>query len=60
MGSVIDIDKEFTFYFPSGLVTSMGVYFFEKSLSFLSSVQCVVFEILKLLPKYGKKLRYFP
>ena len=41
-------------------VVFMGVYFFEKSLSFLSRVQLVVFEILKLPPKYGKKLWYFP
>ena len=34
----------------------MGVYFFEKSLSFLSRVQLVVFEIMKLPPKYGQKL----
>ena len=29
----------------------MGVYFFEKSLSFLSPILCVVFQILKL-PQY--------
>ena len=35
---------------------TMGVYFFEKSLSFLSRIELVVFEILKLPPKYGQKL----
>ena len=38
----------------------MGVYFFEKSLSFLSRVQRIVFEILKFATKYGKNLGYFP
>ena len=42
------------------LLGIMGIYFFEKSLSFLSRVQLVVFEILKLPPKYGQKLWYFP
>ena len=41
-------------------VPSMGVYFFEKSLSFLSRVQRIVFEILKFATKYGKNLGYFP
>ena len=38
----------------------MGVYFFEKSLSFLSPALCVVFEILKFTQKFGSKLGFFP
>ena len=38
----------------------MGVYFFEKSLSFLSPALCIVFEILKFAQKFGSKLGFFP
>ena len=37
----------------------MGVYFFEKSLSFQGPVLCVVFEILKLPQNFSPKLGYF-
>ena len=37
----------------------MGVYLFEKSLSFLSPVLCGVTEILKLPQNYSPKLGYF-
>jgi len=37
----------------------MGVYFFEKSLSFQGPVLCVVFEILKLPENFSPKLGYF-
>ena len=40
-------------------VFSMGVYFFEKSLSFLSPVLRVVFEILKLPQNLSPKLGFF-
>ena len=36
----------------------MGVYFIEKSLSFLSPILCVVFKILKL-QHFSQKLGYF-
>ena len=35
----------------------MGVYFFEKYLSFLSPVSFVVFEILKILAQNLQKMR---
>ena len=44
----------------TGGATHMGVYFFEKSLSFLSPALCVVFEILKFTQKFGSKLGFFP
>ena len=37
----------------------MGVYLFEKSLSFLSPVLCGVIEILKLPQNFSPKLGYF-
>ena len=37
----------------------MGVYFFEKSLSFQGPVLCVVFKILKLPENFSPKLGYF-
>ena len=37
----------------------MGVYFFEKSLSFQSPILCVVFKILKLPQNLSFKLGYF-
>ena len=37
----------------------MDVYFFEKSLSFVSPIICVVFEILKLPQNFSPKLGYF-
>ena len=36
-----------------------GVYLFEKSLSFLSPILCIVFEILKLEQNCSPKLGYF-
>ena len=51
------IDKNF--YLSSSLFYGMGVYFFEKSLSFLSPVLCVVFKILKLPQNLSFKLGYF-
>ena len=39
---------------------AMGVYFFEKSLSFQSPILCVVFKILKLPQNFSPKLGYFP
>ena len=36
----------------------MGVYFFEKSLSFQGPVLCIVFEILKLPQNFSPKLGY--
>ena len=36
-----------------------GCIFFQKSLSFLSPVLCIVFEILKLSQNFSPKLRYF-
>ena len=40
-------------------VPGMGVYFFEKSLSFLRPALCVVFKILKFTQKFGPKLGFF-
>ena len=37
----------------------IGVYFFEKSLSFLGPVLNVVFEIVKLPQNFSPKLGYF-
>ena len=44
---------------PLGGGLTMGVYFFEKSLSFPSPILCIVFKIFKLPQNFSPKLGYF-
>ena len=57
MGTVRKKQTICSYWHNGGRVMGMGVYFFEKSLSFQGPILCVVFEILKLpqncSPKFG-------